>query len=484
MRRHSEPATIGVDDTTTGETLKGGRAPHLKAKPIKSLFDGNGRDQPLGRASIAALAVMVVGAGLTCVAQLVIARIIGPNSYGVYAYVLAWVTLLGYFSTLGFHVSLLRFLPAYQAKKEWALARGVIQYSQRSTAATAISIVVIGVGAIVGLHGSLGPELALSFLLGIAAVPFLALQLISASIVRAFGGVIAALAPERVARDGLLLAIVAAVFWGNFCHLDATLAMGATLLSSIVMLGLVCTFLRRLRPPALDHAKPAYTAEDWWRPTLPLTVIMIADNVMGRSAVLALGLMGHTRDAGIFAAAFSIATVTALPRMAVATAFAPTVSALFALDDQAGLQSLSAKAAWLSLIGTACTAIPLLLLAQPLLAWFGRDFVAGAPIVTILVLGQMLAAACGPQQHLITMTGNERAGAAILAVCAGTSFVGCILMIGWFGMTGAAFATMLTLVGWNVAMGVFIHRGLHLVPGLIAFFNAMPARKRAADYGT
>jgi len=265
MRRHSEPAIIGVDDTTTGETLKGGRAPLLKAKPIKSLFDGNGRDQPLGRSSIAALAVMVVGAGLTCVAQLVIARIIGPNSYGVYAYVLAWVTLLGYFSTLGFHVSLLRFLPAYQAKKEWALARGVIQYSQRSTAATAISIVVIGVGAIVGLHGSLGPELALSFLLGIAAVPFLALQLISASIVRAFGGVIAALAPERVARDGLLLAIVAAVFWGNFCHPDATLAMGATLLSSIVMLGLVCTFLRRLRPPGSRSRPRAKTRPAWRR---------------------------------------------------------------------------------------------------------------------------------------------------------------------------------------------------------------------------
>ena len=43
-----------------------------------------------------------------------------------YAYVSAWVTLLGYFSTLGFHVSLLRFVPAYQAREEWALARGVI----------------------------------------------------------------------------------------------------------------------------------------------------------------------------------------------------------------------------------------------------------------------------------------------------------------------------------------------------------------------
>jgi O-antigen/teichoic acid export membrane protein len=195
---------------------------------------------------------------------------------------------------------------------------------------------------------------------------------------------------------------------------------------------------------------------------------------MSRSAVIALGLTGNTRDAGIFAAAFSVATVTALPRMAVAISFAPTVSALFALGDRTGLQSVTTKAAWLSLIGTACAAIPLLLLAHPLLAWFGRDFVAGAPIVTILVLGQVFAAACGPQQHLITMTGNERAGATILAVCASSSFAGCVLMIGSFGMTGAAFATTLTLVGWNVAMAIFIHRSLHLMPGVLAPFKTMP----------
>src|SRR5690349_46095 len=482
MRHNSEPGAIGVGDATIGETLEGGLA-SLRAKPTRSLFDGTRSGQRLGQASIAALAGLVLGAGLTCVAQLVIARLIGPDSYGVYAYVLAWVTLLGYFSTLGFHVSLLRFVPSYEAKEEWALARGVIQYSQRVTAGAAISLVLIGIGVIVGLHRLLGSELAFSFLLGLAAVPFIALQLLSASIIRAFGGVIAALAPERVVRDGLLLAIVAAVAWSNLCHPDATLAIGATLLSSIAMLGLVRALLRRLRPPALDHAKPAHTAEDWWRPTLPLTVMMIADNFMARSAVIALGLMGPTREAGVFAAAFSIATVSALPRMAVATAFAPTVSALFALDDQAGLQSLSAKAAWLSLIGTACIAIPLLLLAQPLLAWFGRDFAAGAPIVTILVLGQMFAAACGPQQHLITMTGNERAGAGILAVCAAISFVSCLLVTGPFGMKGAALATMLTLIGWNVAMGVFIHRDLHLIPGLVASFTVMLARRRAAEDG-
>jgi O-antigen/teichoic acid export membrane protein len=483
MTRNSDQGFIGADFAATRETLKGGFAPAMVAGPIKAMFAGDGRGRQLGRASVAALAVLVVGAGLTCVAQLVTARIIGPDSYGVYAYVLAWVTLLGYFSTLGFHVSLLRFVPAYQAREEWALARGVIQYSQRGAAGTAISIVLMGGCAIIALHDSLRPELAFTFLIGIASVPFLALHFIGASVVRAFGGIIPALAPERIVRDGLLLVIIATVFWGNLYRLDATLAMGATLLSSIVMLGLVSIFLHRLRPPSLDCAKPAYAAEEWWRPTLPLTVIMIADNLMSRSAVIALGLTGNTRDAGIFAAAFSIATVTALPRMAVATAFAPTVSALFARGDQAGLQSLSAKAACLSLLGTACAAIPLLLLAQPLLVWFGRDFVVGAPIVTVLILGQVFAAACGPQQHLITMTGRERAGAAIFAACAGSCFAACMLTISSFGMMGAAYAMTGTLICWNVAMGIFIHRSLHLVPGLVASFKAMPGRKCPAGGG-
>ena len=481
MTGNSDLRLIGVGDSARGEKLKGGLAPALLAKPIKSITAGDRPGRTLGSASIAALAVLAVGAGITCMAQLVTARIIGPDSYGIYAYVLAWVTLLGYFSTLGFHVSLLRFVSAYQAKEEWALARGVIRYSQCGTAVTAVIIVLIGICGIVALHGSLRPELTLSFLLGIAAVPFLALQLINASLVRAFGGIIAALAPERVVRDGLLLAIVAAVFWGNLYRLDATLAMGAMLLSSILMLGLVRIFLRRLRPPALDRAKPTYTAKDWWLPTLPLSLMMIADNLMSRSAVIALGLVGNTRDAGIFAAAFSIATVTALPRMAVATAFAPSVSALFALGDQAGLQSLSVKATWLSLLGTACTAIPLLLLAEPLLAWFGRDFMTGAPIVRILVLGQVLAAAYGPQQHLITMTGHERAGAVIVAVCAGLSLAGCLLTIDSFGIKGAALATALALVGWNIAMSIFIHKALHLVPGLVGSFKAMSRRSCAAD---
>lgn len=40
----------------------------------------------------------------------------------------------------------------------------------------------------------------------------------------------------------------------------------------------------------------------------------------------------------------------------------------------------------------------------------------------IIVLGEVFAAACGPPQHLVTMTGHERVATAMLAICVGSNF--------------------------------------------------------------
>jgi len=48
---------------------------------------------------------------------------------------------------------------------------------------------------------------------------------------------------------------------------------------------------------------------------------------------------------------------------------------------------------------------------------------------------------------------------------------------------GPPFTRTVTLVGWNMAMGIFVYRGLHLMLGLVASFKAMPGRRRAADCG-
>src|SRR6516164_7313044 len=176
------------------------------------MYRGTSASAPVSRVARGGImAFFLYGAGylLNYCSQLVIARIVGADTYGVYAYVFAWIVVLAYFSTLGFDVGLLRFLPTYKAQRAWALLKGAVS----------------------------SPELQSTFLAGFALVPVLALVRIRCSAVRAFGGVISGLVPDNVMRDGTLIGLVVFAGVGLGWTFNAPSVMLATLISSA--LGLV-----------------------------------------------------------------------------------------------------------------------------------------------------------------------------------------------------------------------------------------------------
>jgi O-antigen/teichoic acid export membrane protein len=421
--------------------------------------------------SITAFAVYLASVGLTYLSQLLIARIVGIDTYGIYAYVFAWMAVLGYFSTLGFDVSLLRFVPAYEAEQAWNLVRGVIQYSQRSAAVVGGLVVLVGISIMLLRAQSMSAELENTFLVGFVLVPIWALLWIRCSVVRAFGGVVWAVAPDRLVRDGMLIGLVAlGAIWLRW-HINAPQLMLATLVSSGVGLGLVSLAMRRLRPRCAADATPAYAAAMWRGVALPLVLIGATEALMNRTGVLLLGWLGDTNGAGVYSLVFNNAFGVALPRTAVNTLFAPTISSLFARNDWITLQVLVARAAAWTLSAGGPIALVLAILAEPLLAWFGPGFDDGVPALRILLLGQVIVSSAGSQLYVMTMTGCERSAVKLLVASAGANMVGCVVLINLLGLTGAAISTTATLIAWNLAMAVFIWRRLHLLPGLLAMFR-------------
>jgi O-antigen/teichoic acid export membrane protein len=419
----------------------------------------------LARASGGSLAVLVSGAGLSYLAQVVTARLIGPASFGVYAYVLAWTTLLAYAATLGFRVSLLRLLPAYRATGDWSRARGLARFAAWATAASALGVTAVGLLLVLAMLGR-GSEAALTFLIGLCVVPLVALQIIAAASVRAWGSVVSALVPERILRDGIAVAVLVVVLAAGWMAPGAPAAAVALLAGGSGALLASWLMLRRRRPAELAAAPPVLAPRDWLRPTLPLTVLMLADVLMSRAGTMVLGSIGAMHEAGLFTVAYSLSLLAALPRMAIASAFAPTVADLHARGERQRLQALCTRAARLSLVATLLVALPLMVAAGPLLSLFGPAFQPGAPAVVVLVLAQLFAAACGPQQHLLTMTGHEVAAACSLAVAVAATFLLALLLVGPAGLLGVALASAASLVGWNVFILVFAWRRLGLRPGL------------------
>jgi O-antigen/teichoic acid export membrane protein len=244
--------------------------------------------------------------------------------------------------------------------------------------------------------------------------------------------------------------------------------MVATLACSAIGLALASQAMRRLHPQAADDAVPTYAAATWRAVALPLVLIGATEALMNRTGALLLGWIGDTQGAGAYSMVFNIAFVVVLLRTAVNTLFAPAISSLFARNDQAMLQVLVARAAAWTLGAGVIVAVVLSILAEPLLAWFGPGFEGGVSALRILLLGQVIVSGTGSQQYVMIMTGHERNAAAILISCAAANAVGCTVLIGFLGLTGAAISTTATLIAWNVAMAVFIWRRLGLRPGVFA----------------
>jgi O-antigen/teichoic acid export membrane protein len=434
----------------------------------------SGAIERVTRGGITSFFIYGAGVGLTYFAQLLIARMVGVHAYGVYAYVSAWIVVLAYMSALGFDVALLRFVPAYEAVRDWPRLRGVIQYGQRRVGAVGLAVAVLG--ACIVLLQDEPPPIRETLLVGLWLVPVWALLWIRCSAVRAFGAVVSALMPDRVVRDGVLVALVGVATFGLGWKLDAPMVMAATLIGSLAGLALASLAMRRTRPSVVKDAAPEYDAALWRRTAVPLVIIGAAEPLLNRTGVLLLGWFEQTKEAGIYSLVFNIAFVVALPRIAINTLFAPTISSLYARKDRAMLQALVTTAASWTLAASACICFILFVLAEPFLEWFGPGYDAGVTALRILLVAQVIAVGAGSQMFVMIMTGHER-GAALLLV-AHTVVNGALSawLIGLLGLNGAAIGTGAILVLWNAAMGFFLWRRLHLVPGGLAVFRALLAK--------
>ena len=213
-------------------------------------------------------------------------------------------------------------------------------------------------------------------------------------------------------------------------------------------------------------------------------IIAGAEALLNRAGVVLLGWFGETRDAGIYSLVFNIAFLVMLPRTAINTLFAPTISSLFVGNDRATLQALVTKATLWTLGIAIPIALALAFMAKPLLAWFGEDFVAGVPALHALLIGQVVAAAFGSLLLIMTMTEHEWSAAALLILSAVLNIFASVAFIHWLGLTGAAIASSSALIIWHIAMALFIFRYLRFLPGILGMLVSSRTQKPVAEPDT
>lgn len=405
----------------------------------------------------AAHAMWIQGGGLALgfASQLLLARWLGADEYGVYAWAMAWAMVLGRTTGAGMPVTLLRFGPWYRQEHELGLFAGLVRWARRSAMAMGACAAVIG-GSIVLVAIDAADPARVSMVLAMVLVPVLALGEVHEGLSRAVALPITALAPRLIARPALVIAGLAIL--AIIAPLSAVVAMVWTLVAFGVATAWQWLRVRRTVPS--DGAK--YATAQWRKVAVPVIAVTALQTVVARADVLIIGSALPMTDVAVYEAAARTAMLISAVHVAVNTLAASSFSALYAAGDTRRLGLTARAVTRLIFWPTLAVAAGMLVLAGPLLGLFGEGYAAGRPVLMILGMGHVVSAATGSVGYLLSVTGFQNDTVRILAVSAVVGVGLNLVVVPRFGLVGASVVTTLTTVMWNVLMHRMVRLRLNI----------------------
>ncbi len=399
---------------------------------------GAARGKRLMWVSLAGIVLKGIGVLLAFISQMVLARLLGVEDYGIYVTVVACATVLSLLGGFGMPLASVRFLATYAEQRDWAQYRGFLA---TAGGLTVVSSIVIGAAllAVFALMPALRPMLPamtmgmpLIFLLsasGLATGTYLAAQ--RPLHAEAFG---------NVSRPVLVIALVgAAALWGGTVGGETALLL--TVAAGILVLALqsagiwATTAVRWHGPRETDEWRP------WLASGLAFVMSTAAYSMMERVDTILLSTLVSPAAAAPYNVASRLALLVGVALAPVGALLGPMGAQLLTRGDRHGLQRVLGQGVLLSTVLGIGLAGGLLLFSPFLLGLFGKEFHAGQDVLLVLVIAQVVLAMVGPAGYILAVAGHNRLLVTVSITTALLDLALCAVLIPSYGPLGAGLAT-------------------------------------------
>ena len=403
--------------------------------------------------SSGALASLILpsGVALHYLMNVLFARVLTTEEYGLFSYGYSLASILALAATLGFSSSIIRFIAEYRHQACRSRLAGVLIASFASVTCAAL-IVATALGFF-GQWFSLNSEaLAWSAALMIP----MALDLWREATLRGFGHLAIAIIPRQVLFP--LLAVVITVIWTPET-VESVLWLTVGLLCALEVIFLLCMSAGSdVRP--LYTVTPAYSLGEWLKVSLPIGASAISKLGIMRWDLIAVGAFASMQEAGSYAAASRTALLASLLLRVINLVVAPSLAHQYHGGDIASFRRTLFQVSCLAFL----VGLPIFLFiwcfADAIIGVFGVDYAHGVNLLRILAIGQFVNLVTGPVGLALTMSRYEAYNFLITFVAAASSLVGLLLVVPYYGGTGAAFVTTSVVVAMNVISGIVVWKKL------------------------
>ncbi|MBZ6496462.1 flippase [Natrinema longum] len=398
----------------------------------------------------------LVGRGLRYLLNVVIARGLGPEALGLFAFGMVIMKAFSVLSRFGLDTAARKYVPVYNNQGDKAKLCGI---SVLSIAFPFFLGIIISIIVFVVLRtGNFGPEFAPTASLFVAGIPLFSSMMVAQNATTGFKETRYAVYIRDIIQSStaiLFIAIGALYFKDlNITIYGYIASFGIGLLSAVYFLSRLGAFQSY---PELELKKIlAFSA--------PLVVVAVAQYIVSWTDIFMLAIFVSPTEVGWYQAAYQTSVLLVLVLSAVNSIFPAVASDLYSSDQLKTLDQIYSTATkWVSYL-TVLGFVFISIFSREVLLLFGTSTESARISLIILAFGQTITASTGPVGFLLTMSGHERLESINTVFLAISNIVLNFILIQSFGIIGASIATATSLLALNLIRIVEAYHLLGIQP--------------------
>ena len=424
-------------------------------------------------------AIRILGAGLTYASMVLLARWLGSYNFGIYAYVLVIVTLLGLACSFGFNSSGVRFVSSYLARNKLRRLSGFLNRSGKIVLLLSTIGALAGAGVVLALGDAIESYYVTPLLVGLLCVPVWTFLNQMEATARAFGWMNVAYVPGFILRPLLLTGFVGGLvlFGGTADAVTALWALvGACAVASVVQAVLVYAGARK----HLTGVKPAFHTRHWFAISLSFLMIDGFRMLLDNTDILLIGRFLDPHSIAVYFAVIRTSGLVTFVSFSVIALAVPKFSEIHSTGTRHELQKFVTSVTRLMFWPSLFAAIAMACAGPFLLSLFGPDFRMGYPTMLVVLAGLVLRSATLPVEYLLNMTGHHRDTMKVYAFAAAASIGLNLLFIPAFGIIGSAIGTYMAMLGGNFCLYRLVQKRLGINACVVPLMKIPAAAKATA----
>ncbi|WP_040279617.1 MATE family efflux transporter [Psychroserpens damuponensis] len=192
--------------------------------------------------------------------------------------------------------------------------------------------------------------------------------------------------------------------------------------------------------------------------SIPMSFSLITLLMMQSFDVFILEKYWSFEQVAFYGAAVKITTGIGIILTTINAVIAPDISKLYFSHQYQKLKVLIVKSTMLNFYLTIPAILFIFLFSENILALFGKNYVIANSALVLMIIAQMFNAFCGSVGVYLNMTGRQKVYLFILVLALMLNIILNLIFIPQYGMFGAAAATGISMIFWNVTGVIYIYR--------------------------